>query len=69
MKVCREGGSIIAIKGLALHSWTLDTTPLTQVLEIARRTGWDAIELRRIDFARPVEAGGSASDVLFLSAA
>src|SRR5574341_2515203 len=32
---------------LALHTWTLDTTPLTEVLRIARATGWDAVELRR----------------------
>ena len=52
--------------GLALHTWTLDTTPLAEVLRIARATGWDAIELRRLDFARAVEAGGSASQVLDL---
>jgi 2-keto-myo-inositol isomerase len=52
--------------GLALHTWTLDTTPLAEVLRIARRTGWDAIELRRVDFVRAVEAGGSAEDVLDL---
>lgn len=53
-------------KGLALHTWTLDTTPLADVLRIARRTGWDAIELRRIDFARAAEAGQSAAAVLDL---
>ncbi len=37
---------------LALHTWTLDTTPLARVLEIARDTGWDAVELRRVDFER-----------------
>ena len=31
---------------LALHTWTLDTTPLAEVLEIARGTGWNAVELR-----------------------
>jgi 2-keto-myo-inositol isomerase len=53
-------------KGLALHTWTLDTTPLADVLRIARRTGWDAIELRRIDFARASESGQSAAEVLDL---
>ena len=53
-------------KGLALHTWTLDTTPLTEVLRIARATGWDAIELRRLDFARALEAGQSAPQVLDL---
>jgi sugar phosphate isomerase/epimerase len=54
------------LKGLALHTWTLDTTPLAEVLQIARRTGWDAIELRRIDFARAREAGCSPEEVLDL---
>ncbi len=51
-------------RGLALHTWTLDTTPLDTVLRIARETGWDAIELRRLDFARAREAGRSPEDVL-----
>ncbi len=54
------------LKGLALHTWTLDTSPLAEVLRIARRTGWDAIELRQVDFARASEAGRSASEVLDL---
>ena len=49
---------------LALHTWTLDTTPLAGVLDVIRRVGWDGIELRRIDFRRAVEAGGRAEDVL-----
>jgi sugar phosphate isomerase/epimerase len=49
---------------LALHTWTLDTTPLTGVLQIARAAGWDAVELRRIDFARATAAGRSADSVL-----
>jgi 2-keto-myo-inositol isomerase len=49
---------------LALHTWTLDTTPLSDVLRIARDTGWDAIELRRVDFARAASAGRSADTVL-----
>jgi sugar phosphate isomerase/epimerase len=49
---------------LALHTWTLDTTPLGDVLRIARKTGWEAVELRRIDFARAREAGRSAEEVL-----
>lgn len=51
---------------LALHSWTLDTTPLARVLEIARRTGWNAVELRRVDFARAREAGQPAEAVIEL---
>lgn len=52
------------MKGLALHTWTLDTTPLAGVLAVVRAAGWDAIELRRLDFTRAVEAGGPAADVL-----
>src|SRR5262249_39275119 len=39
----------------ALHAWTLDSTPLARVLEVARATGWDAVELRRIEFDRAAE--------------
>jgi sugar phosphate isomerase/epimerase len=53
---------------LALHTWTLDTTPLGEVLSIAKRVGWGAVELRRVDFARASEAGRSAEDVLSLVA-
>lgn len=49
---------------LALHTWTLDTTGLDDVLRIARDTGWDAIELRRVDFARAAAAGHSAESVI-----
>ncbi len=51
---------------LALHTWTLDTTPLAEVLRIARETGWDAVELRRLDFARAGAAGQAAAAVLDL---
>jgi len=54
---------------LALHTWTLDTTPLAEVLRVARRVGWDGIELRRVDFARAAERGQSAADVLALVSA
>ena len=37
---------------LALHTWTLDSTPLPEALAVAKRTGWEAVELRRIDFLR-----------------
>ncbi|MBV9324550.1 MAG: sugar phosphate isomerase/epimerase [Chloroflexi bacterium] len=51
---------------LALHTWSLDTTPLADVLEIARSTGWDAVELRRLDFDRADAAGQSEAEVLDL---
>lgn len=49
---------------LALHTWTLDTTPLPRVLDVIRETGWDGIELRRIDFLRAAEAGEPAERVI-----
>ena len=51
---------------LALHTWTLDTTPLAEVLRVARAAGWNAVELRRLDFARAREAGQPAEAVLAL---
>ena len=49
---------------LALHTWTLDTTPLADLLRIARETGWDAVELRRLDFARAAERGQTAAELI-----
>ena len=49
---------------LALHTWTLDTTPLAQVLEIARTTGWSAIELRQPDFDRAASEGRRADELI-----
>jgi 4-hydroxyphenylpyruvate dioxygenase len=51
---------------LAIHTWTLDTTALADVLKLARETGWDAIELRRLDFTRAAERGQTAADVIAL---
>ncbi len=49
---------------IGLHTWTLDTTPLPDVLRIARATGYNAIELRHIDFVRCMDAGMSNDEVL-----
>jgi sugar phosphate isomerase/epimerase len=51
---------------LALHTWTLDSTPLARLLDVARSTGWDAVELRRIDFERAEAASQSEAQVLDL---
>jgi len=51
---------------LALHTWTLDTTPLADALRATKAAGWDGVELRRIDFARAAEKGQAASEVLAL---
>src|SRR5688572_3132642 len=51
---------------LALHTWTLDTTPLAEALRAAKKAGWDAVELRRIDFTRCFEKGMTNAQVLDL---
>jgi len=49
---------------LALHTWTLDTTPLDAAIKAARDGGFDAVELRRSDFKRCYETGVSNDAVL-----
>jgi 2-keto-myo-inositol isomerase len=49
---------------LALHTWTVDTTPLDVALAAARDGGFDAVELRRIDFKRCYEKGMANGEVL-----
>jgi len=51
---------------LALHMWTIDTTPLATALDAARQAGFDAVELRRTDFKRCFDAGMSNTQVLDL---
>jgi sugar phosphate isomerase/epimerase len=51
---------------LALHMWTIDTTPLATALDAARAAGYDAVELRRTDFKRCFDAGMSNARVLDL---
>ena len=51
---------------LALHTWTVDTTPLDAALKAAREAGFDAVELRRTDFKRCYEKGMSNDAVLDL---
>ena len=51
---------------LALHTWTLDTTPLAEALRAAKHGGWNAVELRRIDFTRCFDVGLSNAQVLDL---
>src|SRR5436309_2390123 len=51
---------------LALHTWTLESTALPDVLRATRAAGWDGVELRRVDFARAAEKGQPAADVLKL---
>ena len=42
---------------IALHTWTVDTTPLRDVLRISRDAGYAAVELRYIDYKRCLEEG------------
>lgn len=51
---------------LALHMWTIDTTPLATALDAAKQGGFDAVELRRTDFKRCYEAGMSNEQVIDL---
>lgn len=51
---------------LALHMWTIDTTPLAAALGAAKQAGYDAVELRRTDFKRCFDQGMSNAQVLDL---
>jgi 2-keto-myo-inositol isomerase len=51
---------------LALHMWTIDTTPLATALDAAKQGGFDAVELRRTDFKRCFDAGMNNGQVLDL---
>ena len=51
---------------LALHTWTIDTTPLATALDAAKKAGYDAVELRRTDFKRCFDAGMNNDQVLDL---
>jgi sugar phosphate isomerase/epimerase len=46
--------------------WTIDTTPLATALNAAKQAGYDAVELRRIDFKRCFEVGMNNAQVLDL---
>lgn len=49
---------------LAIHTWTLDTTPLADALDAARQAGWDGVELRYVDFERCRNAGMDNARIL-----
>ena len=50
--------------GVAIHTWTLDTTPLEQALAAIKQGGADAVELRQLDFKRCYERGLSDAQVV-----
>ena len=49
---------------LALHTWTIDTTPLETALDAAAKAGYDAMELRWTDFKRCFDRGLTNDQVL-----
>lgn len=51
-------------RGLALHTWTVDTTPLDDALAAVKAGGFDAVELRRVDFERCAKRGLDNAAVL-----
>lgn len=51
---------------LALHTWTLDTTPLAETLNAIKSAGWNAVELRYVDFQRCYDKGLTNEQVLDL---
>lgn len=51
---------------IALHTWTLDTTALADVLRIAREARYNAVELRHADFMRGRKAGMSEAAMVKL---
>lgn len=51
---------------LALHTWTLETTPFSDALRVAREAGWNAVEIRRSDILQCYQAGMQRTDVIRL---
>ena len=49
---------------VSLHTWTIDTTPLARVLEVARLAGYEGVELRYNDFERAYKANQTDADVI-----
>lgn len=51
---------------IALHTWTLDSTPLDHAFRVAGEVGYDGVELRYADFLRCRAAGMSEEAMLRL---
>jgi len=49
---------------LALHTWTLESTPFPEVLRVAREAGWNAVEIRRSDVLQAYKAGLRPDEVI-----
>jgi 2-keto-myo-inositol isomerase len=52
--------------GVAIHTWTVDTTPLEQALAAIKQGGADAVELRQLDFKRCYEREMNDAQVIDL---
>jgi 2-keto-myo-inositol isomerase len=57
---------IILHNHIAMHTWTLDTTPLPDALRVARDAGYNGVELRHVDFMRGRKAGMSEAAMVQL---
>jgi len=51
---------------LALHTWTLESTPFPAVLRVAREAGWNAVEIRRSDVLQAYKAGHTREKVIVM---
>ncbi|MDP2397327.1 MAG: sugar phosphate isomerase/epimerase [Burkholderiales bacterium] len=51
---------------LALHTWTLESTPFPEVLRVAREAGWNAVEIRRSDVLQAYKAGYTREKVIVM---
>jgi sugar phosphate isomerase/epimerase len=51
---------------LALHSWTLESQPLPEMLSAAATAGYRAVELRHLDFQRCRDRGMSDDEIVAL---
>ena len=59
-----EAGIADFAQRLALHTWTLESTPFPQVLQVARDAGWNAVEIRRSDVMQAYKSGHSRDEVI-----
>ncbi len=51
---------------LALHAWTLESTPFADILRLAREAGWNAVEIRHKNMLDCYKAGLRHDDVIRL---
>jgi sugar phosphate isomerase/epimerase len=56
----------LTFAGIALHTWTIDTTPLPRAIAAAQAGGADAMEIRLVDFNRGNAKGMSDEAIVAL---